>query len=158
MKILKIQKIPKILIDLKFSILILALIAFASSFGSFIEQDEPRSFYEENYPIEKPIYGFVTSKIILNLGFDHVYNTWWFLLLLFILGLSLSALHWCRCRSWCRCWWTTCPSGRTWTNTRSSSRRSTSCTVQVALSSFVNLYFIIWHASYNITKACLFFL
>lgn len=89
MKILKIQKIPKILIDLKFSILILALLAFASSFGSFIEQDEPRSFYEENYPIEKPIYGFVTSKIILNLGFDHVYNTWWFLLLLFILGLSL---------------------------------------------------------------------
>ena len=89
MKILKIQKIPKILIDLKFSILILTLIAFASSFGSFIEQDEPRSFYEENYPIEKPIYGFVTSKIILNLGFDHVYNTWWFLLLLFILGLSL---------------------------------------------------------------------
>ena len=89
MKILKIQKIPKILIDLKFSILILALIAFASSFGSFIEQDEPRSFYEENYPIEKPIYGFVTSKIILNLGFDHVYNTWWFLLLLFILSLSL---------------------------------------------------------------------
>ena len=89
MKILKIQKIPKILIDLKFSILILALIAFASSFGSFIEQDEPRSFYEENYPIEKPIYGFVTSKIILNFGLDHVYNTWWFLLLLFILGLSL---------------------------------------------------------------------
>ena len=89
MKILKIQKIPKILIDLKFSILILALIAFASSFGSFIEQDEPRSFYEENYPIEKPIYGFVTSKIILNLGLDHVYNTWWFLLLLFILSLSL---------------------------------------------------------------------
>lgn len=89
MKILKIQKIPKILIDLKFSILILALIAFASSFGSFIEQDEPRSFYEENYPIEKPIYGFVTSKIILNFGLDHVYNTWWFLLLLFILSLSL---------------------------------------------------------------------
>lgn len=89
MKILKIQKIPKILIDLKFSILILALIAFASSFGSFIEQDEPRSFYEENYPIEKPIYGFVTSRIILNFGLDHVYNTWWFLLLLFILSLSL---------------------------------------------------------------------
>lgn len=89
MKVLKIQKIPKILIDLKFSILILALIAFASSFGSFIEQDEPRSFYEENYPLEKPIYGFVNSKLILTLGLDHVYNTWWFLLLLLILGLSL---------------------------------------------------------------------
>lgn len=89
MKVLKIQKIPKILIDLKFSILILALIAFASSFGSFIEQDEPRSFYEENYPLEKPIYGFVNSKLILTLGLDHVYNTWWLLLLLLILGLSL---------------------------------------------------------------------
>ena len=89
MKKLKIQKIPKILIDLKFLILILALIAFASSFGSFIEQDEPQNFYEENYPLEKPIYGFISSKIILNLGLDHVYNTWWFLSLLLILGLSL---------------------------------------------------------------------
>lgn len=89
MKTLKIQKIPKILIDLKFSILILTIIAFASSFGSFIEQDEPISFYEENYPATKPIYGFVTSKIILSLGLDHVYNTWWFLLLILILSISL---------------------------------------------------------------------
>jgi len=89
MKNFKIQKIPKILIDLKFSIVILALIAFASSFGSFIEQDEPVSFYLENYPLEKPIYGFITSKIILGLGLDHVYNTWWFLLLLGILSFSL---------------------------------------------------------------------
>jgi cytochrome c biogenesis protein len=89
MKNFKIQKIPKILIDLKFSIVILALIAFASSFGSFIEQDEPVSFYLENYPSEKPIYGFITSKIILGLGLDHVYNTWWFLLLLGILSFSL---------------------------------------------------------------------
>lgn len=89
MKTLKIQKIPKILIDLKFSILILAVIALASSFGSFIEQDEPTSFYEENYPLTRPIYGFITSKIILRLGLDHVYNTWWFLLLLLILSISL---------------------------------------------------------------------
>ena len=89
MKTLKIQKIPKILVDLRFSIVILAIIAFASSFGSFIEQDEPQNFYEENYPLEKPIYGFISSKIILNLGLDHVYNTWWFLSLLLILGLSL---------------------------------------------------------------------
>ena len=89
MKTLKIQKIPKILIDLKFSILILAMIALASSFGSFIEQDESTNFYEENYPITKPIYGFITSKVILTLGLDHVYNTWWFLLLLLILSISL---------------------------------------------------------------------
>ena len=89
MKTLKIQKIPKILIDLKFSILILAMIALASSFGSFIEQDESTSFYEENYPVTKPIYGFITSRVILKLGLDHVYNTWWFLLLLLILSISL---------------------------------------------------------------------
>lgn len=89
MKTLKIQKIPKILIDLKFSILILAMIALASSFGSFIEQDESTSFYEENYPVTKPIYGFITSRVILTLGLDHVYNTWWFLLLLLILSISL---------------------------------------------------------------------
>ena len=89
MRTLKIQKIPKILIDLKFSILILAMIALASSFGSFIEQDESTSFYEENYPVTKPIYGFITSRVILTLGLDHVYNTWWFLLLLLILSISL---------------------------------------------------------------------
>ena len=89
MKTLKIQKIPKILVDLRFSIVILAIIAFASSFGSFIEQDEPINFYKENYPETKPIYGFITSKIILILGLDHVYNTWWFLLLLLILSISL---------------------------------------------------------------------
>ena len=89
MKTLKIQKIPKIFIDLKFSILILAIIALACSFGSFIEQDEPTSFYEENYPVTKPIFGFITSKVILRLGLDHVYNTWWFLLLLIILSISL---------------------------------------------------------------------
>jgi cytochrome c biogenesis protein len=89
MKTLKIQKIPKILIDLKFSILILAMIALASSFGSFIEQDESTSFYEKNYPVTKPIYGFITSRVILTLGLDHVYNTWWFLLLLLILSISL---------------------------------------------------------------------
>ena len=82
MKTLKIQKIPKILVDLRFSIVILAIIAFASSFGSFIEQDEPINFYKENYPETKPIYGFITSKIILILKLDHVYNTWCFIIVI----------------------------------------------------------------------------
>jgi len=77
------------LIDLKFAILILGLIALASSLGSFIEQDENLSFYQENYPLQKPIYGFITWKTILFLGLDHVYINWWFLSLLIILGVSL---------------------------------------------------------------------
>jgi len=90
MKILNLQKAFKIVIKLEFALLNLGLIALCSSFGSFIEQDEPTLFYEENYPINKPIYGFITSKFILFLGLDHVYTTWWFLGLLGILAISLT--------------------------------------------------------------------
>jgi cytochrome c biogenesis protein len=86
-RVFKLQKYGKLLIDLKFAIGILALIAFTSSLGSFIEQDEPRSFYEENY--SNPIYGFIDANFILKLGLDHIYTTWWFLSLLAILSFSL---------------------------------------------------------------------
>ena len=86
-RVFKLQKYVKLLIDLKFAIGILGLIAFTSSFGSFIEQDEPRSFYEENY--SNPIYGFIDANFILKLGLDHIYTTWWFLSLLAILSFSL---------------------------------------------------------------------
>jgi len=89
MKLFKIKNTFKFLTDLKFAILILALIAFASSLGSFIEQDEFSTFYQENYSEEKPIYGFITWKIILFLGLDHIFTTWWFLSLLVILAISL---------------------------------------------------------------------
>jgi cytochrome c biogenesis protein len=89
MKLLKIQNYLKIVSNLKFAIIVLAIIAITSSLGSFIEQDEPTKFYEENYPVNKPIYGFISCKIILGMGLDHVYTTWWFFSLLFILGFSL---------------------------------------------------------------------
>ena len=87
MKLLKLQKFFKIFTDLKFAIFILIIIASASSLGSFIEQDEPTNFYEQNY--STPIYGFINSNFILKLGLDHVYTTWWFLSFLIILGICL---------------------------------------------------------------------
>jgi cytochrome c biogenesis protein len=87
MKLLKVQKSLKILTDLKFAILILIIIALTSSIGSFIEQNEVISYYEEKY--SKPIYGFINFNFILNLGLDHIYTTWWFLFLLTLLGISL---------------------------------------------------------------------
>lgn len=87
--LIKLKKSLKIFTDLKFALAILALIAIGSSLGSFIEQDEINTFYIENYPLEKPIYGVIDWKFILNLGLDHVYTTWWFLLLLIVLGISL---------------------------------------------------------------------
>jgi len=89
MKLVNFQRSFNLFNNFYFGLVILGLIAFASSFGSFIEQDEPMNFYEENYPLEKPIYGFINYKLLLNLGLDHVYTTWWFLSLLLILVISL---------------------------------------------------------------------
>jgi len=89
MKLLKIPKSLQIVTDLKFAIFILILIAISSSLGSFIEQDEPIIFYQENYKSESPIYGFIDWKLITNLELDHIYRAWWFLTLLIILGICL---------------------------------------------------------------------
>lgn len=89
MKLLPIKHYFKIVSNLKFAILILALIAITSSLGSFIEQDESVLFYEQNYPVTQPIYGFITSAFVLSIGLDHIYSTWWFFSLLLILGISL---------------------------------------------------------------------
>ena len=89
MKLFRTQRIVRLFTDLKFAIFVLILIAIGSSFGSFIEQDEPIGFYQQNYTIEKPIYGFINWKIITNLEINHVYRAWWFLTLLIILGICL---------------------------------------------------------------------
>ncbi len=84
------NRIIKIFKNLKFAIFILILIAFFSSLGSIIEQNQNLEFYKKNYPIANPIFGFLNYKIILFLGFDHIYESWWFLSLLASLGLSLT--------------------------------------------------------------------
>jgi cytochrome c biogenesis protein len=89
MKLLKLQKYFKIFTDLKFAIFILALLAFVSSLGSFIEQDENLAFYEKNYSSLTPIYGFIDWRFILFFDLDHLYTTWWFFVLLLFLAISL---------------------------------------------------------------------
>lgn len=86
---MKFKKFQKILIDLKFAILLSITIAILSSIGSVIEQDQTEEFYKENYSSVKPLYGFITSEIILKLGIDHLYTSWWFLSLLVLLSCSL---------------------------------------------------------------------
>jgi len=87
MKVIKFQTFLKLITDLTFAIVLLGIIAVISAMGSVIEQDEPISFYEENY--KKPIYGFIDSNFILNSGFNHIYVAWWFLFLLILLSFSL---------------------------------------------------------------------
>lgn len=75
--------------DLRFALFLLFFIAFVSSLGSFIEQDQPTSFYKSFYSFEKPVYGFITYQFLFFFGLDHIYKTFWFFSLLFFLGLSL---------------------------------------------------------------------
>jgi cytochrome c biogenesis protein len=84
------QKVFRTLADLRFSIFILLLISLCSIIGTIIEQDQPIQTYKINYPLTNPIFGFLSWDIILQLGLDHVYKTWWFLTLIFLFGCSLT--------------------------------------------------------------------
>lgn len=77
--------------DLRLAIALLLVIAGASIAGTVIEQGESVQFYQENYPEQPALFGFLTWKIILILGLDHVYQTWWYLSLLILFGASLMA-------------------------------------------------------------------
>ena len=83
------QKLFRTIADLRFSIFILLLISLCSIFGTVIEQDQSIEIYKVNYPLTNPVFGFLTWDIILKLGLDHVYKTWWFFLLIFLFGFSL---------------------------------------------------------------------
>lgn len=84
-------KLIQILGNLQVAVILLLVIAVSSGLGTFIEQDQSTSFYEVSYPVSKPIFGFITSELIFGLGLNHVYTTWWFVLLLVLFGSSLMS-------------------------------------------------------------------
>lgn len=75
--------------NLQLAIFLLLLISLFSSIGTVIEQEKSTDFYELNYPINAPIFGFVSSKFIIFFGLNHVYTTHWFLILIVLFGSSL---------------------------------------------------------------------
>jgi cytochrome c biogenesis protein len=83
------QKIFRFLADLRFAIFILLLISLFSIIGTLIEQDQSIETYKLNYPLTNKIFGFFSWDVILKFGFDHVYKTWWFFILILIFGISL---------------------------------------------------------------------
>jgi cytochrome c biogenesis protein len=80
-----------IITDLKLAIVLLLVIAIFSVTGTVIEQGETPAFYQENYPEHPALFGFLSWKVIQVVGLDHVYRTWWFLSLLVLFGVSLTA-------------------------------------------------------------------
>ena len=85
------QQLLPILADLRLAIILLLAIALFSISGTVIEQGQSLTFYQQNYPDNPALFGFLTWKVLLLLGLDHVYRTWWFLSLLILFGASLTA-------------------------------------------------------------------
>jgi cytochrome c biogenesis protein len=79
-----------VLADLRLAIVLLLAIAGFSITGTVIEQGQSLEFYQKNYPESPALFGFLTWKVLLLLGLDHVYRTWWFLALLVLFGTSLA--------------------------------------------------------------------
>lgn len=80
-----------VLADLRLAIVLLLAIALFSISGTVIEQGQSLAFYQANYPEEPALFGFLTWKVLVTMGLDHVYATWWFLSLLILFGTSLTA-------------------------------------------------------------------
>jgi cytochrome c biogenesis protein len=79
-----------IIADLRLAIALLLIIAVVSITGTVIEQGESLAFYQQNYPEAPALYGFLSWKVIINWGLNHVYSTWWYLSLLVLFGSSLT--------------------------------------------------------------------
>nr|ARW60535.1 cytochrome c biogenesis protein ccs1 [Polysiphonia sp.] len=67
--------------SINFSIAILLIITFFCILGSVIEQDKAFSYYSSKYPNY--------DLLIKLLGLDHVFRTWWFIMVLTIFIFSL---------------------------------------------------------------------
>jgi len=84
------QLLP-VLADLRLAIVLLLTIALFSISGTVIEQGQSLEYYQSNYPEHPALFGFLTWKVLLTIGLDHVYRTWWFLSILILFGSSLTA-------------------------------------------------------------------
>jgi len=85
-----------VLADLRLSIVLLLVLAAASATGTVIEQDRSVEFYQANYPEDPALFGFLTWKVLLAIGLDSVYKTWWFLALMVAFGTTLAACTFAR--------------------------------------------------------------
>lgn len=84
-----VKKVARTFANLQLALSLLILIGIIISIGTVIEQNQSLTFYKDNYPENKPMFGFLTWKIITLLDFDNLYGAWWFLLILVLFASSL---------------------------------------------------------------------
>jgi cytochrome c biogenesis protein len=85
------RKLISTIADLRLAIILLLIIALFSISGTVIEQNQPVNYYQENYPESPALFGFLTWQVLLTIGLNHVYTTWWYLSILVLFGSSLIA-------------------------------------------------------------------
>ena len=85
----KISQVLNGLCSLKIAILLLLLIAISCAAGTVIPQQESDQFYYENFN-ESPFLGLINGKALVLFELNHVYTSFWFLLLLSWLGIALA--------------------------------------------------------------------
>lgn len=69
--------------SIKVTLVLFGIIIIASIIGTLIPQKELAMFYIDKY-------GQIGYYIIRNLGLINIYNSWWFILLLFLLGFATT--------------------------------------------------------------------
>ena len=74
---------------LNLAILLLLIIACFSVIGTLIQQDRPLIYYLDSYSNIKLPYGLNFAQVLLFLGWDHMYKTWWFFILLILFAICL---------------------------------------------------------------------
>ena len=85
----KFSQILNWLSSLKIAILILLLIAISCATGTIIPQQEADQFYYDNFN-KNPFLGIINGNILLLLELNHIYTSFWFLILLIWLAVSLT--------------------------------------------------------------------
>ncbi|BDA39689.1 cytochrome c biogenesis protein [Candidatus Atelocyanobacterium thalassae] len=86
---LKFWRMIRVITDIRLTIILLLVIALFSISGTLIEQEKSLEFYQKTYPHSPALFGFLTWNLILEIGLNHVYSTWWFLFLLVLFSTSL---------------------------------------------------------------------
>ena len=79
----------KVFANLNFAICILFFILFFSMLGSIIEQHQSIAYYKQLYPDQVSSFLNFNWKVIIFFGLDHIYESWWFLIILILLSCSL---------------------------------------------------------------------
>ena len=85
----KISQVLNWLSSLKFAIFLLLLIAISCAVGTIIPQQESDQFYFDNFN-SNPFLGIFNGNILLLFELNHIYTSFWFLLLLSWLALALA--------------------------------------------------------------------